>query len=333
MGDNKSKSKRGQRKFFPTRIYDYNYKVSESYYKPQTDFMDYGSDARTRYEPPKHQSYAERFASNPWYGSTHGLPYRSDYSALNEPLLKPSENPVRSSSLLKEIRALEEQDIPLNIRANRRRRRFEEEDEKLGIRPRQLSLGREEKPRLPPRYRDVADKLRSLDAELIRLAPRRSSVTENTYTGPSGSSYQSSYKSEASHYNSSSARPPISPRVRKTSYNEDFADLPPRPRGRVSSFTEQTTSRSRRSSITEQDDFGPGLYSSRAGKLRDERRLRESREMTDNVHKMVEKMRATKLNPEDGYKLPKSAPSTLDSRLKDERKIPASFVYGVNRAL
>lgn len=287
---------------------------------------------RLRYSPPKHQSYAERFASNPWYGNTSGLPYRNENSALNEALLKPSEHPHRSSSLVKEIRDIEDRDIPLHIRASRRRRRFEEQDEELGIRSR---LGRqrsvEDRSRLAPRYKDVADKLRSLDVELQRLAPRRISVTRDNYTSPS-ETYQSSYKSEAAHYDSSSSRPPPSPRVRKISFNEEFSDLPPRPRGRVSSFTEQS-SRVRRTSVTEDEDLGPAPYFSKASKLREDRRMKESRDVTDNVHKMIEKMRIGRVNPEDGYNLPKDSPSTLDFHLKEERKIPSSFVYGLHKNL
>lgn len=287
---------------------------------------------RHRYSPPKHQSYAERFASNPWYGNTAGLPYRNENSALSGPLLKPSEHPHRSSSLVKEIRDLEDRDIPLHIRASRRRRRFEEEDEELGIRPR---FGRqrsfEDKSRLAPRYKDVADKLRSLDVELQRHAPRRTSVTKDSYTTPSGT-YQSSYKREVANYDSSSSRPPPSPRVRKISFNEEFSDLPPRSRARVSSFSEQST-RIRRSSITEDEDLDPAPYFTKASKLREERRMKESRDVTDNVHKMIEKMRVGRVNPEDGYKVPKETPSTLDFQLKEERKIPSSFVYGLHRNL
>lgn len=282
---------------------------------------------RNRYSPPTHLSYAERFAKEPWYGNRKGLPYSSDIAALNEPLLKPSENPHRCSSLLKEIKAQEDTHIPLNVRASRRRKRFEEEDHELGIRPRHLS---QERIRLAPRYRDVSDKLRSLDAELVKLAPRRTFLPDNELNDSSVSVAKKSSRSEYSSNYDSSSKPPISPRTRKVSENDEFLVLPPKPRGRIGSVGE-LSSFSYHSS--KEDDGLPKMYSSRAHKLREEIRQRESKEMTDNIHKMIEKMRTNKLNPEDGYRLPKSTPSTLDFHLREEHKIPSSFVYGVNKKI
>lgn len=336
MGD--KRDKRVKRKIWPTHIYDYNYKVSEGYYKPQKNFMEtYSSIDRSRYSPPKHQSYAERFASNPWYGSAYGYPYRKDQAALNEPLLKPSERPVRTSSLVRDMKEQGERDIPLHIRASRRRKRFEEEDDLLGIRSlpssRTNSRDRDEKVRLHPRFKDIGEKLRSLDAELIRLAPRRSSVTENSYTSPSGTTV-----TKSSHYESStSSRPPISPRVRKTSFNEEFSQLPPRPRARISSVGEMQSFQrsSRRSSINEDEDLPVGPYSGRANKLREERRLKESREITEGIHTMIEKMRTNRYNPEHGYTDRQERgirPSTLDPHLKED-KTYSSFAYGLSRKI
>lgn len=316
MGDNK----RTQRRFWPTRIYDYNYKVSEGYYKPQKNFMDTGSLERLSYSPPKHQSYAERFAANPWYGEKRGLPYTSSTSALNEPLLKPSERP-RSSSLLREMKDQAANDVPLHIRANRRRRRFEDEDEALGIRPRasrRQTFETSEQYRLPPRYKDVGEKLRSLDAELIRLAPRRQSANEDSYLSSS--------------YND---KPPASPRARKISYNEELTQLPPRPRARISSVGEiGLMPRSRRTSITEDEESSSGNYTTRSQRFREERRLKESREITDGIHKMIEKMRTNKLNPEDGYFDRKERgirPHAIDPKLREEQKHSDKFVYGDSR--
>lgn len=88
----------------PTRIYDYNYKVSENYYHPQSEYMNEGALRRERKEtPPKAQSYAERFADHPFYGSTKGLPYNQNDSATYEPLVNPhGKSASRASSLLKE---------------------------------------------------------------------------------------------------------------------------------------------------------------------------------------------------------------------------------------
>ncbi|CAL4142337.1 unnamed protein product [Meganyctiphanes norvegica] len=73
----------------PTRIYDYNFKVSEGYYAPQTEFIETRPLQRTKVAPPEHASYAERFSSRPWYGGVKGLPYHESESVYNQPILRP----------------------------------------------------------------------------------------------------------------------------------------------------------------------------------------------------------------------------------------------------
>jgi len=61
-----------------TRMYDYNYQVAESYYKPQVQYAGYiagpgpegkGRKIRRRsVSPPPPQSFLERWAANPFYG-------------------------------------------------------------------------------------------------------------------------------------------------------------------------------------------------------------------------------------------------------------------------
>lgn len=334
MGD-----KRVKRRFWPTHIYDYNYKVSEGYYKPQSDYMFSSNFERSRYSPPKHATYAERFASSPWYGNAYGLPYRKEYSALNEPLLKPSEHPFHESPLVQQIKDQGEREIPLHVRASRRRRKFEEEDEQLGIRPprlpRTFSLDNDRKNRPLPSYKDISEKLRNLDSELVRLAPRRSGFTEENYTLPSGAKVHKYTRTEVSHYDSS--RPPIGSRVRKFSFNEDSSDLLPKPRQRISSVGESSNfmRTSRRSSIEDEDDaFGLAPYSGRAARLREMRKLQQSRDITEGVHQLVEKMRSSKLNPEHGYTDRKEKglrPSEIDPHFIEDEKIKNTFTYNVKR--
>jgi len=70
-------------------IYDYNYQVGESYYSPQTKYIctKRPIEATKIYEkPPESQTYAERFASNPIYGKTQGLPYAESESVFRQPV-------------------------------------------------------------------------------------------------------------------------------------------------------------------------------------------------------------------------------------------------------
>jgi len=69
-------------------IYDYNYKVGESYYTPQTKYIHKRpAETLTHTEkPPESQTYAERFASCPIYGSARGLPYDASQSVFRQPV-------------------------------------------------------------------------------------------------------------------------------------------------------------------------------------------------------------------------------------------------------
>lgn len=70
-------------------IYDYNYKVGESYYHPQTTYIHnrpIEPSPSAHEKPPESQTYAERFAENPIYGSAHGLPYADSQSVFRQPM-------------------------------------------------------------------------------------------------------------------------------------------------------------------------------------------------------------------------------------------------------
>jgi len=67
-------------------IYDYNYKVGQSYYNPQTSYINERKvEGKPSDKPPECQTYAERFASKPIYGSAHGLPYAETESVFRQP--------------------------------------------------------------------------------------------------------------------------------------------------------------------------------------------------------------------------------------------------------
>jgi len=67
-------------------IYEYNYQVGESYYKPQTKYIhNRPVEANTSEKPPESRTYAERFASDPYYGTARGLPYAESESVFRQP--------------------------------------------------------------------------------------------------------------------------------------------------------------------------------------------------------------------------------------------------------
>jgi len=55
------------------RMYQYNYEVAESYYKPQVKYIETGGTARRRFGPPGAQTFMERWAADPFYGRTESL--------------------------------------------------------------------------------------------------------------------------------------------------------------------------------------------------------------------------------------------------------------------
>jgi len=106
----------------PTRIYDYNFKVSEGYYAPQTEFIETRPLHRSYVAPPQHASYAERYSERPWFGGVHGLPYPETEAAINKPLLR-----ARSASLSRlstPTRTFEDDDEPVSSRLSRGRSRL-----------------------------------------------------------------------------------------------------------------------------------------------------------------------------------------------------------------
>jgi len=106
----------------PTRIYDYNFKVSEGYYAPQTEFIETRPIRRTNGTPPEHATYAERFAERPWYGGVKGLPYSEHESVLNKPIIRPRS--ASMSRLSTPTRTFQEDEEPISSRLSRGRSRL-----------------------------------------------------------------------------------------------------------------------------------------------------------------------------------------------------------------
>jgi len=77
--------KKWNRRLAP-HIYDYNYKVGESYYTPQTAYIEARDLIQSRRPPPEAMSFAERYHERPIYGSARGLPYDPSKSELSKPL-------------------------------------------------------------------------------------------------------------------------------------------------------------------------------------------------------------------------------------------------------
>lgn len=106
----------------PTRIYDYNFKVSEGYYAPQTEFIETRPLYRSNVAPPEHATYAERFSQRPWYGGVKGLPYSESESVLDKPIIR-----ARSASMSRlstPTRTFQEDEEPISSRLSRGRSRL-----------------------------------------------------------------------------------------------------------------------------------------------------------------------------------------------------------------
>merc|ERR1712212_675478 len=177
--------------------------------------------------------------------------------------------------------------------------------------------------------------------------PGRKSVRrdEVSYTDPSSGSkvHKSSYAESSKFESSSSSKPPRPPRVSRLLSSDDDSEfkLPSRPRHRrismselsdtdsdIRSFTPKTLSQLHR-----EDEF----KFRGAREIRDQRKARESDELTQSINRMINKMktredggdevrisrtfRSSSLDPYQRETVVKAAPTTRQHR----------FVYGVSR--
>lgn len=338
----------------PCRIYDYNFKVGESYYTPQTNYIDDRSLLRSTIEPPKSKTYAERFANTPWYGSAKGLPYDVSESALSQPLVnRRAVSASRASSIMKD----REDNIPPHIRVLRHSRMVGEEvkkDEKYREKPRRYHF-EEEMDYKPSIYtKELKRDLGKLTDELgkAEVRSRRSSFTLDTDTVslPTSSSVSRfeglppiSTKSKRSSYLESSKseyKPPtgaVGGRTRKVSFNdsESSFELPPRgPRARKVSLDEFTYRPPKSLESLKQEDYDIKVS---ARELKDMRRAKESEDLSESIRKSISKTRSHNIDKEAAYKYTRQMRSSSLDPFGDDSKYSAKqratkfnyFVYGV----
>jgi len=410
------KDKNKWKRKVPTRIYDYNYKVGESYYNPQTDFISDRELLRQRKAPPPEaQTYAERFASRPFYGTTRGLPY----SEAEAESLKPLQRRAHSASRARSSRERDIDDEPSTSRTGRSRDRklsfnldnlnadikqsfkgfsldddndikpkskskfslIDDSDFKIPVRRSSLGGNRdardtadefqirpENKSELMKAFKDIEKEFEKANA-LERRTPSRTNQYEQTawndelnipgrksvkrdevsYTDPSSGAkvHKSSYKESSKFESSSSSKPPLPPRISRLLSSDDESNfkLPSMPRHRrismsevsdtdsdIRSFTPKTLSQLHR-----EDEF----KFRGAREIRDQRKAKESEELTSSINKMINKMkmredgtgiggdeirisrtfRSSSLDPYQRETVVKAAPTTRQHR----------FVYGVSR--
>jgi len=392
------KDKNKWKRKVPTRIYDYNYKVGESYYNPQTEFIENREFiSKKKAPPPEAQTYAERFASRPFYGRAYGLPYDDSESVSRKPHPRRSVSAGRSRS----SREPEIDDVPSTARTGRSRDRklsfnFDDPDFDVKRAFRDFSLEDDFKPKtrstfsldddsdfkIPARRfskdidkegRSVADefairpenktelmkKFRDLEKEFQKAdalergstsrkyehnawndelnIPGRRSVKrdEVSYTDPASgakvhkSSYQESSKFESS---SSSSKPPNLPRppraARLVSMDDDLdMKLPPRPRHRRISMGD-----------VGDEDFDVKSFTSKSirgsREIRDQRKAKESEELTANINKMLGKL---KRHADDmgEIKVTRTVRSSSLDPYQKETVVKAGprshYVYGISR--
>jgi len=408
------KDKNKWKRKVPTRIYDYNYKVGESYYNPQTDFISDRELLRQRKAPPPEaQTYAERFASRPFYGAARGLPY-DDSQAES---LKPLQRRAHSASRARSSRDREVDDVPTTSRAGRSRDRklsfnlddfdadvkksfkdfsldcdndikpksskskfslVDDSDFKIPVRRFSVDVHRdardtadefqirpENKSELMKKFKDIEKEFEKANA-LERRTPSRSNQYESSawndelnipgrksvrrdevsYTDPSSGSkvHKSSYSESSKFESSSSSKPPLPPsKISRLLSSDDDSDfkLPSMPRHRrismselsdadsdIRSFTPKTLSQLHR-----EDEF----KFRGAREIRNQRKTRESDELTANINKMINKMK-TREDGDEGIRISRTFRSSSLDPYQRETITKASpttrqhrFVYGVSR--
>ena len=276
---------------------------------------------RSTVTPPEAQTYAERFATNPIYGTAYGLPYDSSKSVFNQPmasLRQSSRTKSRASSLSRDPEA---DRAASGARARRRSSLFgdDDDDDFLTSKPfKKYSVP--ERSYDPIKSSDLRDRIRKISEDFskpLSYEPKRDfqrtetsfkteynnrgqpfiKREEYTYTLPEGSkTIRRSSITESSSYES---KPPsgISLRTRRSSLGstkDDFGNS--RSSVRTRKFSEESSSgiglppRPSRYSTTEESRF------SSAQSMRDNRRTKESDELTENIQKMVNKLRSHHLD-------------------------------------
>lgn len=310
------------------RIYDYNYKVGESYYNPQTDYIGSKPLSRTSTseKPPEAQTYAERFASSPIYGHTRGLPYDESQSVFRQPMASLSTGTrSRASSLSREpgkrgssVSRDPEPDVPSY--GSRRRSLFDEDFDYAPSKPiKKYSFDNSFQE--PIKSSDLKDKLRKISDDYNKppkwQPPRNFEKREVTFRKEYGPLGQPIIKREELTY----SIPDTSKSYRKSSIVESSSSYDSKPplslrtrRSSIGTGDELSSSISsiRRRKFSEDASSGlsprPSRYldSSRcedtsskfgsANQFREARKIKESEELTDHIQKMVNKMKSHHLD-------------------------------------
>jgi len=309
----------------PTRIYDYNFKVSEGYYAPQAEFIETRPLHRTNVAPPEHASYAERFAERPWYGGVKGLPYSEEQSVLNKPIVRPRS--ASMSRLSTPVRTFADDEEPIYTRLSRGRSRLgsvsrlddtdddalspknlEELDIKEELRKinEQLHTAKV-KPGLPVAPRSYVDTPRITQSEWRRrnkylplndVTSSRENISARPPIPPASSGFRKSSISIESKFET---RPPVSLRTRRASIGSVAYDDDDNDDIDISS-TIQRKARSRYNSFSDSDDKPPRPPSTNrlieenqrkhfnAQHMADARRLMASEELSGYINRKLEKL-------------------------------------------
>jgi len=230
-------------------IYNYNYKVGESYYTPQKEYIENRDFMRSREKPPEAMSFAERYHDRPIYGETRGLPYDHARSEINKPLVNRRARSVgRASSRDREL-----DDLLSDSRSGRGRDRkvaFNVDDflQKLSVDdelkyqepirryPKKSSVLASEEdfdinPKVKKELTDEFDRIKKAfkkaDSVERGSAPRTTRYEESVYDSDLGAPGRRSVKREEVNY----TLPPSGSKVHKSSYVESSkyeSSRPPR---------------------------------------------------------------------------------------------------------
>lgn len=294
--------------------------MGESYYSPQTDYIGSRSLTRSSQTPPEAATYAERFATNPIYGNAYGLPYDSTRSVYNQPmasLRQSARTKSRASSLSRDPDA---DRAASGARSRRRSSIFDDDDDNFLIsKPFKKYSTEVSSFDQPIKSSDLRDRIRKISDDFSKppaYEPRRNfQKSETTWKTDVNSRGQPVIKREEISYtlpetgktfrrssitedSSTVLKPPLSSvRTRRSSLggpSEDFSTS--RSSVRTRKFSEDSSSitglppRPTRYTSTDETKF------SSAQSVRDARKLKESDDLTDNIQKMVNKMRSHHLD-------------------------------------
>lgn len=280
-------------------------------------------------KPPEAQTYAERFSDHPIYGRTRGLPYDASQSVYNQPLAsRLTGTGGRGSSLPREPgkthrgSSLSRDPEPVTpsygSRFGRRSSLFNDDDDFSTSQPfKKFSLGSSDLDRM--RDYSSRDRMHKAVDDFLKTpvkAPARDYETSETkfrqeygprgqpiikrekytYTLPETSKpLRKSSITETSEF--SSSKPPMSFRTRRSSLGpgEDLSTTTTRSSLRTRKYSEDTSSGlPPRSTRFSRDDDSSKFTTARD--FRDARRAMESDDLTENIQKMVNKMKSHHLD-------------------------------------